>query len=200
MNNETKTEVQNQPLGQRRPKLAFFHANAKGTGCMMTMELHPAHDYTDGCIMMRVANQMTIGNPRGPNPTFARFDMENAMSVKLDFSDLCQILQVLRGECEAVGDGGKGLYHQTARALTKIVLRHYVEPMNGYSLEVYRTPSGGGDEMRTHMLLSPAEALGICEAISGAMYVISFGIPMLVPHDTSAYVAENRGGRNVVAA
>ena len=50
------------------------------------------------------------------------------------------------------------------------------------------------------MLLNPAEALGICESIAGAMYLVSFGIPMLVPHDTSAYEAENRGTRNAAAA
>ena len=199
MNTETNTQGTPQALGQRRPRLAFFHANAKGTGCMMTLELHPAHDYTDGCIMMRVANQMTIGNPRGPNPTFSKFDTENLMAVKLDFNDLCQMLQVFRGECEALGEG-KGLYHQTARWTTKIVLRHYVEPTSAYSLELYRTPRGGGDEMRAHMVLSPAEALGICEAIAGAMAVVSFGIPMLVPHDTSAYEAENRRARDAAAA
>ena len=200
MNETTPNRGGNAPaLGQRRPTLAFFHANPKGTGCMMTMELHPAHDYTDGCIMMRVANQMTVGNPRSPNPTYARFDMENAFSVKLDFNDLCQMLQVFRGECEAAGDGGKGLYHRTAKATTKIVLRHYIDPVPGYSLELYRTLASG-DEMRAHMLLSPAEALGICESIAGALYLVSFGIPMLVPHDTSAYVAENRERRHVSAA
>ena len=196
MNTGTNTSLQ---PGQFRPKLTFFHPNGKGTGCAMSMELHPAHDRTDGCIMMRVANQMTVGNRMGPNPTFPRFDWENVVCVKLDFNDLTKMLQVFRGECEAIEDG-KGLYHKTAKAATRIVLRHLVEPVQGYSLELYRTPAGGGEEVRTHMLLNPAEALGICESIAGAMYLVSFGIPMLVPHDTSAYEAENRGTRNAAAA
>ena len=158
-----------------RPKLAFYHANSRGTGGAVSMDLHPAHGNKDGCIMMRIANQMTIGNRQGPNPTFPRFDWENAIVVKLGFDDLCQILQVFRGECESVGDG-KGLIHVTAKASTSIRLRHMIEPVKGYSLEVYRTSRNGGEESRAHILFSNAEAVGLCEAIAGSMSVISFGI------------------------
>ena len=34
-----------------RPKLSLYHANAKGTGGALKLELHPAHDATDGSIM-----------------------------------------------------------------------------------------------------------------------------------------------------
>lgn len=197
MNNETNTKTA-MPLGQFRPKLAFYHATPKGTGCAATLELHPAHDDTDGSIMLCAANQMTIGNRMGPNPTFPRFDWENRICVKLDFNDLCAMLQVLRGECETI-NGDYGLYHRTAKATTKIQLRHLVDPVSGYSLELYKTPAGGGEETRAHLLLSPAEALGLCEAIAGAMYLISFGIPMLVPHDTTAYRREAREVRDVAA-
>lgn len=190
MNNDTNNMITPQ-VGQFRPKLAFFHANPKGTGCAATMELHPAHDDADGCIMLSVANQMTVGNRMGPNPTFPRFDWENRICVKLDFNDLCAMLQVLRGECETI-NGDHGLYHRTARAATKIQLRHLVDPVSGYSLELYKTPSGGGEETRAHILLNSAEALGICESIAGAMHLVSFGIPMLVPHDTATYRREAR--------
>ena len=197
MNNETNTKTA-MPLGQFRPKLAFYHATPKGTGCAATLELHPAHDDTDGSIMLCAANQMTIGNRMGPNPTFPRFDWENRICVKLDFNDLCAMLQVLRGECETI-NGDYGLYHRTAKATTKIQLRHLVDPVSGYSLELYKTPAGGGEETRAHLLLSPAEALGLCESIAGAMYLVSFGIPMLIAHDTTAYRREAREVRDVAA-
>ena len=183
MNTDTNNKTM-PPPGTYRPKLAFFHANPRGTGCGATLELYPAHDDIDGFIMLRVMNQMTVGNRQGPNPTFARFDWENRICVKLDFNDLCAMLQVLRGECETI-NGDHGLYHRTARASTKIQLRHQVDPVSGYSLELYRTPAGGGEESHAHLLLSPAEALGLCESIAGAMYLVSFGIPMLEPQDTS---------------
>ena len=197
MNGETDNKTTTPP-GTYRPKLAFFHATPRGTGCGVTMELHPAHDDTDGCIMMTAMNQMTVGNRMGPNPTFARFDWENRICVKLDFNDLCAMLQVLRGECESI-NGDHGLYHRNAKASTKIQLRHQVDPVSGYSLELYRTPAGGGEESHAHLLLNSAEALGLCEAIAGAMYLVSFGIPMLVPHDTSEYRARAREVRDVAA-
>ena len=197
MNNETNTKT-TMPIGQFRPRLAFYHPTPKGTGCAATLELHPAHDDTDGSIMLCAANQMTVGNRMGPNPTFPHFDWENRICVKLDFNDLCAMLQVFRGECETI-NGDHGLYHRTAKAATKIQLRHLVDPVVGYSLELYKTPAGGGEETRAHLLLSPAEALGLCESIAGAMYLVSFGIPMLVPHDTTAYRREVREVGNVAA-
>ena len=196
----TSESKMTQTLGQYRPKLSFYHPNGKSTGCAAQFELHPAHDNTDGSIMMKVANQMTVGNRMGPNPTFPRFDWENATTVKLDFNDLTKMLQVFRGETESIEEG-RGLYHRTAKASTRIVLRHLVEPVQGYSLELYRTVAGKDDnETRSHMLLTPAEALGLCEAIAGSMYLVSFGIPMLVPHDTAAYRAQAKGMRDAVAA
>jgi len=195
------TENNQQPeIGRYRPNLSFYHANPKGTGSAVQMNLHPAHDYTDGCIMLKMANQMTVGDRRGPNPTYSRFDWENAVCVKLDFSDLTQILQVLRGECESINEG-KGLYHVSPRGATSIRLSHLVEPVSGYMLEISRRPVGGGDaECRARMLLNPAEALGLCETIAGSLYLVSFGIPMLVPHETAAYRAESRELHNASAA
>ena len=189
MNTETHT---NNAIGQYRPNLTFYHPNAKGTGSAVSMNLHPAHDRVDGSIMMRVANQMTVGNRMGPNPVYPRFDWENSINVKLDFNDLCKMLQVLRGECESI-DGDHGLYHRSPAGATSIRLRHLLEPVQGYSLEVYRTPKSGDNEQRAHVLFSAAESLGLCEAISGSLSVVAFGIPMLVAHDTSAYEAQVRG-------
>jgi len=196
----TAESNQQQGIGRYRPNLTFYHANPKGTGSALQMNLHPAHDDTDGCIMLRMANQMTVGDRRGPNPTFSRFDWENAMCVKLDFSDLTQFLQVLRGECESINDG-KGLYHVSSRGAASIRLSHLVDPVSGYMLDVCRRPAGGGDvESRARMLLSPAEALGLSESIAGSLYLVSFGIPMLIPHDTAAYRAETREVHNASAA
>ena len=194
----TDTNKSTPQVGTYRPKLAFYHATPKGTGCAVTWALHPAHDDTDGSIWLRAANQMTTGNRMGPNPTFPRFDWENAINVKFDFSDLCAFLQVFRGECESI-NGDHGLYHRSPAGLTRIQLRHLVDPVSGYSLEIYKTPANGGEESRAHLLLNPAEALGLCEAIAGAMYLVAFGIPMLVPHDTSDYRAQTKELRDVAA-
>lgn len=199
MNNETRKFTQTSSLGQYRPALTFYHPNAKGTGGAIEMKLHPAHDNVDGSIMLRIANQSAIGDRNSPTSKYARFDWENAICVKLDFNDLCKILQVFRGECESI-DGDRGLFHQTSRATTKIQLRHLIEPIAGYSLEVYRNNREGEASSHGHFIITPAEATGLCEGISGSMSVICFGIPMLVPHDTEAYEAQERKFRNASAA
>ena len=198
-NTETTPAKPLPPLGSIRPSLSFYHANPKGTGCAAQLRLHPAHDYTDGCIMLKIANQMTIGNPMGPNPTYPTFDWENAMTVKLDFSDLCQMLQVFRGECESI-NGEKGLFHRSPLGMTHIVMRHLVEPVSGYALDIYRSSKkNAGADSHAGILFKPAEALGVCEAITGALSVVAFGIPMLVPHDTAAYREQMREMRNAAA-
>ena len=186
MNSENDRNQQ-QAIGRYRPNLCLYHANAKGTGSAVKMNLHPAHDNTDGCIMLMIANQLTVGNRLAPQPTFATFDWENAICVKLDFGDLTQILQVMRGECESVSDG-KGLYHRSHKAATSVRFCHRLEPVPGYLLEICRKPVGGeGEECRACFVFSQAEALGVCEAVTGVLGVVAFGIPMLVPHDTTAY-------------
>ena len=159
-----------------RPQLSLFHANGKGTGCALVLELIPACGNEEGCVMAKIANQMTIGDRSGPIPVYPRFDWENATRLKLDFNDLCKMLQVFRGECESLEDG-KGLYHRSAKATTRICMRHVIEPLQGYSLETYRTAQATQEESRAHILLSPHEALGLTAAIESSMGVLCFGVP-----------------------
>ena len=152
------------------PCLRFYHPNAKGTGCAMVMKLRPADATQDGFIVVSFANQLTVGNPTGDNPTFPKFDWENKVDVVLDFNDLCAILQVLRGETESI--------HEYKECCQRIHIRHLIDPVCGYSFEVFEeSKANGGEEKRVHMLLSPAESLGICESIAGSMYLIAFGSP-----------------------
>ena len=160
------------------PCLRFYHPNGKGTGCAMVMKLRPADAAQDGFIVVSFANQMTVGNPTGDNPTFPKFDWENKVDVVLGFNDLCAILQVLRGETESVREG-RGIFHKYKECCQKIQLRHLVDPVCGYSFDVFETSANGSDEKRAHMLMSPAESLGICESIAGSMYLIAFGVPRL---------------------
>ena len=160
------------------PCLRLYHPNGKGTGCAMVMKLRPADATQDGFVVVSFANQMTVGNPTGDNPTFPKFDWENEVDVVLDFYDLCAILQVLRGETESIREG-RGIFHKYKDCCQTIKFSHIVEPICGYLFDVFETSENSGDEKRAHMLLSPAESLGIYEAITGSMYLIAFGVPRL---------------------
>lgn len=192
--------AKNRPSGGYRPKFTLYKANAKGNGSAVQFELHPAHDDVDGSIFMTLACQKTVGNSRGPNPTYSTFSWDASMTVKLDFSDLTQILQVFRGETESV-NGERGLYHQSCGAATTIKFRHVVEGSGGYMLELYRNAQGRPDEDRCgFFFFTSAEALGISAAIEDSLGVICFGVPMVVPHDTTEYRRNAREMRNASAA
>lgn len=185
--------------GTYRPKLSLYHASAKGTGAAIELELHPAHDQVDGSLFVRLANQLSVGDLRGATPVYPRFDWTNAITVKLDFGDLSQMLQVFRGECETINDD-KGLFHESPGARTAIKFRHMIEPICGYSLEIYRTTKSTGVDSNARFFFQPSEATGIAAAIEGAMSVIAFGIPKVIPRDTAEYRAEARRMRDASAA
>lgn len=173
---EKKERKQKMNEMKYRPKMRFYHPNLKGTGCALSLELIPASATDDGCIMASFANQLTIGNFQTATPTYSTFNWEEAIIVKLDFSDLCRILQVLRGECESI-DEGRGLFHRSANAGTKINIHHLINPVQGYAFEVNRVKNGGGGESRAMIMFTPWEALGLTESIAGSMSAICFGVP-----------------------
>ena len=178
MESKMKLVAMSEGCSVNLPCLRLYHPNGKGTGCAMVMKLRPADATQDGFIVVSFANQMTVGNPTGDNPTFPKFDWENRVDVVLDFNNLCAILQVLRGETESVREG-RGIFHKYKECCQKIQMRHLIDPVCGYSFDVLETSANGSDEKRVHMLLSRAESLGICESIAGSMYLIAFGVPRL---------------------
>lgn len=166
-------------LRRPRPVNAYYHASKSGTGTAIQFELHPAHDYTEGSLFVSLAAQKSIGNPMAG--AFANFDWENKICIKLDKSDLSQILQVFRGIQESVNDG-KGLLHRSNGANTIIKFSHQIDPHPGYLLSVSKRTSNG-DERHGYFFFSPSEAFELDLAIESSMMFISFGIPVVVYRD-----------------
>ena len=77
--NTTGNQTENRAY---RPRLALYHPNARGTGSAVRLELLPATDDAEGCIMLTIAGQSAVGDRRAPTPTYARFDWENKIVVK----------------------------------------------------------------------------------------------------------------------
>lgn len=161
-----------------RPTLALYHANGKGTGSAMKLQLYPARvgDLDSGAIYATIAPQSTLGDRRSTPPIYPRFDWDNAIKIRLDFDDLAKVLQVLRGETESIDDG-KGLFHRYADKCQLIKFRHTVEPVCSYALEVVETFADAQyHEREAHIFLSNAEALGLSLAIEHSFAAISFGV------------------------
>ena len=159
-----------------RPKLSYYHPNGRGTGCAVQFELHPAHDMAEGSVWVAFAKQKTVGTIT-PMRTFPTFDMNNRIWIKLDMSDLMQMLQVFRGMQETIEDG-KGLFHRTQEYYDIIKLEHRIEPVHGYVFEVSRKKCESEDAPeRICIVFSVAEALGLSLAIEQSILYVAFGIP-----------------------
>lgn len=156
----------------KRPAMTMHHANAKGTGTAIRLELHPARPDADGSILATIAPQ------KSPTPAapYASFDWDDSISVRLCFLDLTKVLQVFRGQYESIDDG-KGIYHRTANGCTVVRLEHRIEPFSGYVLAVSHRPNGG-DTVRLIFAMTYDEAFALSEAIGHAMLYVSFGVPV----------------------
>jgi hypothetical protein len=164
----------------KRPSLVLCHANGKGTGSAIKLELYPARvgDPDSGAIYATIAPQSTFGDLTSTLPIYPRFDWGNAVKVRLDFSDLAKILQVLLGETESIDDG-RGLFHHHDDKCQAVRFRHIIEPACGYSLEVYETSTNANtqaNERNARIFLSTAEALGLSFAIEHSFAAIAFGV------------------------
>ena len=178
--NETSTA---QPF-VRRTRKVFYHPNGKGTGSALQLELHPAHEDTEGSIFLTLAPQRTIGMRTSDDTVHPTFDWRNAVCLKLDLMDLAQLLQVLRGVQESLADG-KGLFHRSANASAVIKFEHRIEPIPGYMLDVSKKPLTG-DLQRVSFFFRATEAFACALMLEQALVYVAFGIPTVIPRMRSA--------------
>lgn len=152
-----------------RRQLFLYHANAKGNGCAMGVELRPTQKERRGCVVMTFANQIC------QDLMFPRFDWDGAVEVKLYLVDVARVLQVFRGECESICDG-KGIYIRSSASGygVRYDVRHVIEPICGYVFEAYRVDASG-EETSRRIALSSAEALALCLALENSMGILAFG-------------------------
>ena len=152
----------------KRPAITICHANARGTGTALRLELHPARTDSDGSILATIAPQNAI-------KPVASFYWNNSISFRLCLMDLAKILQVFRGNYESIDDG-KGLYHRTINGFTVVRLYHRIEPIGGYVLDVSHK-SNDGDIVHLIFSMTYDEAFALAEAIDHAMLYVAFGVP-----------------------
>ena len=153
----------------KRPAITICHANARGTGTALRLELHPARTDSDGSILATIAPQNAI-------KPVASFYWNNSISVRLCLMDLAKILQVFRGNYESTEDG-KGLYHRTINGFTVVRLYHHIEPIGRYVLDVSHK-SNDGEPVHLIFSMTYDEAFALAEAIDHAMLYVAFGVPV----------------------
>lgn len=103
----------------------------------------------------------------------SEFDWNNPLCAFLNFTETAQLLQVFRGECESINEG-KGIYSKNPDGNSIVKLEHRFEPAMCYSLGIAQSIDGA--DAQAMFVMNNAEALGICEALSGVMKDIAFGL------------------------
>ena len=153
----------------KSPAVTMHHANPRGSGTALRLELHPARPDADGSILATIAPQKATT----PAPSF---DWDNSIAVRLGILDLAKVLQVFRGQFESIADG-KGLFLRTANGCTVVRLAHRIEPVGGYVLDVSHKPNVG-ETVCLSFAMTYDEAFALSEAIDHAMLYVSFGVPV----------------------
>lgn len=175
MSNDTDTTTTTeQTTYQKQGRIAFYHANGKGTGAALRFEFKPPEGRRNGCFFMEMAQQKTTGSGGHGRRPPSTFDWESKATVKLSFMDTCEFLAVLQLKQPSLGANGKGLYHVNGDKDTIIAMRTNTE-RKGYTIGISRKSKQGEQIFKGHFVLSPTEAIGLEAIFSAALFHMAFG-------------------------
>ncbi len=174
---------ENHPTPENRKyfdRLTFYHPTSSGTGTSLRLDfrLRRPEEERESCFFLELAKQKTsAGRTADGERVRPTFDWANKIVVKLGLMDACELLTVLEGRCEQLR-GGKGLFHDSGEATTVFQFRRQSEPP-GYVLDVSRKPKGENAEaIKTHILLSEAEAIAVRLYLQHAIGLLSVAEPL----------------------
>jgi len=102
----------------------------------------------------------------------ATFDWEQKITVKLDFSDISELLTVLDGVSDHVGGKREALYHQNGDANTMIHFSRHAS--GGIALSLSRKRVGDSQPNRIGTVLGHAEAVGLRHILHMGLFFITF--------------------------
>ena len=154
-------------------KFNIYHANGKGTGTALRLEVIPADKAMQGHLYLTLAPQGEMGANEGDVRTFPTFAWDKSICLRLGALDLGHVLSVFRGYEESIADG-KGLIHLTTEVKTRFTLEHVVEPTPAYRMFAV-SKRQDGSEKKVGILLTPREAMVLEAAITSSMGRICFG-------------------------
>lgn len=153
-------------------KLNIYHANAKGTGSALGIELLPAVGESDGQVILSVAKQKAIADRKDGEPIFPQFDGLNSICLSLDPLEVEKIIEVVEGYVESINDG-KGIIHVLAGMVSTFKFSHVVEPVCGYRLEFEKMSDG--KTVKIAIFLSSSEGDMLAHGFKASMGLLLFG-------------------------
>jgi hypothetical protein len=172
---ETGTETQERTGNRRQGRLTYYHANGKGTGAVMQidMRLNEGDERRYDCFFLTMARQKSVAAKVDGRDVPASFDWDGRVAVKLGFGDVCELLAVLEGRRDTAGQSGKGLYHASGDGSTIVEFSRQSD-REAYGLAVSRKGSDGAQVFRGQMILSDAEAIGLRCVFQQGLFFLSF--------------------------
>ena len=153
-------------------KLNIYHANAKGTGSALGIELLPAVGESDGRVILCLASQKSIADRKDGEPIFPQFDHLNSICLSLDPLEVEKIIEVVEGSAESINDG-KGIFHVLAGKVSNFKFSHVIDPVCGYRLEIERRCDGNTDKVA--IFLSSSEGNMLAHGFKASMGLLLFG-------------------------
>lgn len=170
-------EVRQEMRQEQEPRpgrLAIYHANSKGTGAAMRLEfkVHRGAD-SSGCFFLEMAKQRSVASRGEQGRTHATFAWDSKVTVKLGFTDICELLMVLDGRKEQAGSE-RGLFHSSGQANTVIVLKKSADYGGGYLLGLSKKDNAGAQLFKEHIILSETEALGLRCIFQSSLFPMVF--------------------------
>lgn len=155
--------------------LHFYHPNQKGTGSALRVEPRINQSAGDryNCFFLELAAQKSVAKRESGGATFARFDWERKITVKLGFLDVSELLMVMEGHAPQVGGSRSGLYHATPGGNTLIAFKHDQE-RGHYYLSLSRKRNEDKEAQRIGIALSPTEITGLRCILQTALFFVIF--------------------------
>lgn len=155
-------------------RLTFYHATAKGTGAALRLELrlNRGAEESYNCVFLELARQKPVDSGQERRRSPGTFAWEEKATVKMGFTDVCEVLAVLDGRKDQAG-GPRGLYHQNGKTNTVIAFKKSAE-REGYLLGISKKSSAGEQLFRGQIVLSDIEALGIRSVFQSTLFFMAF--------------------------
>lgn len=169
--NDTEAKAIERLHGQ---KLVIYHPTGAGTGAALQLEPRVNRKDADryNCFFLEMSSQKTAASRDGGKQIPASFDWEHKLTVKLDFTDICEMLAVLEGRVDKLGGAKSGLFHQNGNSSTVISLQR--ADKGGYFVGLSRKNGETGSVTRVNITLSEAEAIGLRSIFQAGLFFVTF--------------------------
>ena len=151
-------------------KMTIYHANARGTGSVLGIELRPVEVPSGGQVLISLAKQKAIR--KDGKPITPQFDYENRIWSCLDPWGVEQIIEVVEGSAESINDG-KGIICNFPGGTSTFKFSNVIDPVCGYRLEIEKRLDG--ETVKGEIFLSPSEGQMLARGFKASMGLLLFG-------------------------